>query len=69
MMMLYLDKVIDSNVPSLAAYFDIRKSFDSVPHHLLLQKHVNFGFCPDFIRLVSSNLDERSQCVKLNNIY
>ena len=71
-MILYLDKVyrnIDSNVPSLAAYFDVRKAFDSVPHHLLLQKLVKFGFCPDFIRLFSSYLDERSQCVKLNNTF
>ena len=71
-MILYLDEVyrnIDSNVPSLAAYFDVRKAFESVPHHLLLQKFVNFGFCPDFIRLFSSYLDERFQCLKLNNIY
>ena len=71
-MILYLDKVyrdIDSNVSSLAAYFDVRKAFDSVSHHLLLHKLVNFGFCQDFIRLFSSYLDERSQCVKLNNTY
>ena len=71
-MILYLDKVyrnIDSNVPSLAANFDVRKAFDSVPHHLLLQKLVKFGFCLDFIRLFSSYLDERSQCVKLNNTF
>ena len=40
-----------------------------MPHHLLLQKLVKFGFCPDFIRLFSSYLDERSQCVKLNKTY
>ena len=28
---------------------------------------MNFGFCPDFISLFSSYLDERSQCVKLKN--
>ena len=71
-MKLHVDKVyrnIDSNVPCLAAYFDVRKTFDSVSHNLLRQKIVNFGFCPHFIHLLSSYLDERSQGVKLNKTY
>ena len=67
-MILYLDKVyIDSNIPSLVAIFDVRKAFDSMPQHLILQKLVKFGFSWDFVCLFSSYLDERSQYVKPNN--
>ena len=71
-MMLYLDKVyrnIDSKVVPLAAYSDVGKAFDSVPHHLLLQKLGKFVFCPDFIRLFSSYLHKSSQSLKLNITY
>ena len=37
--------------------------------HLLLQTLVKFGCYPDFICLLSSYLDERSKCVKLNDTF
>ena len=69
-MIIYLDQVfhaLDNNIGSLAIYFDIRKAFDSVPHHLLLSKLECYGFNEDFMVLFDSYLCERSQCVKIND--
>ena len=66
----YLDifyKSQDNSPPALLIYFDIRKTFDTVPHHLLLAKHL--GFCPGFMVLFESYLSERLQCVKVNDTF
>ena len=69
-MIIYLDQVfhaLDNNIGSLAIYFDIKKAFDSVPHHLLLSKLECYGFNEDFLVLFDSYLCEGSQCVKIND--
>ena len=51
----YLDLVYssrDNNIPALSIHFDVRKEFDTVPHHLLLSKLENFGFDLGFPSLV-----------------
>ena len=66
----YLDIVYksqDNSSPALSFYFDIRKAFDTVPHHLLLSKHQVLGFCPGFLVLLESYLSDRLQCVKVND--
>ena len=70
-MIMYLDVVYssrDTNSSAVSIYFDIRKAFDSVPHHKLLSKLVNFGFDSDFLQLFHSYLTNRFQCVKINRI-
>ena len=57
--------ILDNNHPCLSIYFDIEKAFDSVPRRLLLTKLINFDF--DFNNLFTSYLDDRRQCVKLEN--
>ena len=66
----YLDLIyanLDNNLPCLSIYFDIQKSFDSVPHHLLLTKLCTLGFVFDCIILLTSYFIDRRQCVKLEN--
>ena len=68
----YLDIVYkspDISSPALSVYFDIRKAFDTVPHHLLLSKLQVLGFCPVFLLLFESYLSDRLQCVKVNEIF
>ena len=60
----YLDIVYksqDISSPALSVYFDIRKAFDTVPHHLLLSKLQVLGFCPGFLLLFESYLSDRLQ--------
>ena len=71
-MITYLDLVyrdMDSNIPTLSVYFDVRKAFDSVPHHLLLSKLKLFGFCPGFLKLMESYLSNRFQMVKVRDCF
>ena len=68
-MITYLDLVYssrDNNIPALSIYFDVRKAFDTVPHHLLLYKLENFGFDLGFLYLFSSYLLNRYQSVRIN---
>ena len=58
----------DSNIPSYAVYFDFRKAFDLVPHHLLLHKLADFGFVSDFLELFQSYLSSRFQQVSVNGV-
>ena len=58
----------DSNIPSYAVYFDFRKAFDLVPHHLLLHKLADFGFDSDFLELLQSYLSSRFQQVSVNGV-
>ena len=66
----YLDNLYnqkDINAFSYAIYFDFRKAFDLVPHHILLKKLANFSIDEDFLILFKSYLYPRSQRVSINS--
>ena len=57
----------DNSSPVLSVYFDIRKAFDTVPHHLLLSKLQVLSSRPGFMVLFESYLSNHLQCVKVND--
>ena len=68
----YLVKIYksqDNSSSPLSVYFDIRKAFDVVPHHLLLSQLQVLGFCPGFIAPLESYLSNCVQCIKVNDIF
>ena len=57
----------DNSSPALSVCFEIRKAFDTVPHHLLLSKPQVLSFRSGFMVLFESYLSNRLQCVKVND--
>ena len=61
---------LDKNFPCASVYFDIRKAFDSVPHHRLLKKKLAaFGFDEAFLHLFSDYLEDRHQIVRIGSCF
>ena len=48
-------------------HLDIRKAFDTVPHHKLLVKLQKFGISGNLLRWFQGYLANRSQCVSIDN--
>ena len=70
-LIIYLQAIynkVDTNTDCYALYLDFSKAFDSVSHETLLEKLRLFGIGGSLLRLLSSYLTNRVQCVKLNNI-
>ena len=44
------------------------KAFDTIDHHILLQKHENYDIRGNALKWVSSYLSERAQCVFLGDV-
>ena len=54
----------DNNNLASSIYFDVRKAFDTVPHHWLLSELENFGFDLGFLHVFNSYFLNRYQSVK-----
>ena len=50
-------------------YLDFSKAFDKVPHSILLHKLSLFGLGGNLLRLISSYLSNRVQCIKVCHSY
>ena len=59
----------DENFPCASVYFDIKKAFDSAPHHKLLTKLAAFGFDDAFLHLFSDYLEDRHQIVRRGSCF
>ena len=54
------------NAQNTAAIFlDLAKAFNSISHKVFLKKAESFNFSEPVVNLLSSFLEERSQCVKI----
>ena len=68
----FLDKVYllndSSAIDELTVFYvDFEKAFDKVPHDLLLLKIHKMGMSGTALKLIANYLDNRKQCVKINN--
>ena len=58
---------IDKNELTCGIFIDLTKAFDTVNHHILLQKMYNYGIRGNVYSLFKSYLSNRQQFVKVNN--
>ena len=57
---------IDNGVDICAVFFDLKKTFDTVPHRITIEKLKTFAFSPLLIRWICGYLTGRSQRVVVN---
>ena len=71
-LLLFLNELytsLDNGEISYCFYLDFSKAFDKVPHSTLLHKLSLFGIGGNLLRLISSYLSNRVQCVKVGHLY
>ena len=51
---------------SFSLFLDLKKTFDSVSHSILLRKHYHYGFRGPLFNLLQSYLTNRSICTKMD---
>ena len=61
-------KYLDNNHPVGAVFMDMSKSFDSLPHSLLISKLYAYGLSISACNLMASYLQDRKQRVKLGPV-
>ena len=49
-------------------FMDLSKAFVCIPHDLLIAKLDSYVLNRDLLKHINSNLDNRKQCVRINNI-
>ena len=59
---------LDNNYAVGAVLIDLPKAFDCIPHDLLIAKLAPYGFEEKTLLYIYSYLENRKQCVKINNI-
>ena len=64
----YIYKSLDQNYYVLGNYLDISKAFDTVSHHILLDKLHHYGICGTTHRWFQTYLSNRKQFVEINQV-
>ena len=65
----FVSNIINDGKMALCLCLDIRKAFDAIPHSILFKKLENAGIRGNYLDWFKSYLSNRSQKVKLNNIF
>ena len=60
---------LDKNKIVGVVLLDLSKTFDCIPHDLLIAKVGAYGFAKEAVLLIYSNLKNRKQYVSISNIY
>ena len=58
----------DKNLQIMVIYFDLCKAFDKVPHQRLIQRLKNIGLQHPLLTWINSFLQDRYQCVKVDEV-
>ena len=61
-------KNLDDNYIVGVVLMDLSKAFDCIPHDLLIAKLDSYGLDRHLLKYINSYLDNRKQCVRINNI-
>ena len=59
----------DNYLTAYCCYLDFSRAFDKVPHSILFDKLRKFGIGGGLLKLFSSYLSDRYQCVKVGDVY
>jgi len=62
----FIYKTLDESKKCATVYLDLAKAFDTVDHNILLLKLNKIGLRNEALQLFSSYLNNRKQCVKIN---
>ena len=71
-LLVFLDEIYhshDNDLTAYCCYLDFSRAFDKVPHSILLDKLRKFGIGGGLLKLFSSYLSDRYQCVKVGDVY
>ena len=60
-------QAFNENDHTIGIFIDLSKPFDTVDHHLLLQKLELYGFKNNNLKLFQSYLSDRKQFIKFSN--
>ena len=63
-----ISQEIDNKKYSVELFLDLSKAFDTIDHHILLQKLANYDIRGNTLNWLSSYLSERTECVSLGAI-
>ena len=61
-------KYLDDDYITEGVLMDLSKAFDCLPRDLLIAKLDNYGLDRNLLKCINSYLDNREQCVRVNNI-
>ena len=63
-----ISQEIDNYKSSIGLFLDLSKAFNTIDHHILLQKLENYDIRGNALKCVSSYLSERAQCVFVGDV-
>ena len=63
-----MEERLDNNIVVEGVFMDLSKVFDCISHDLVIAKFTTYGFDNYLVHYLYSCLDNRKQCVGINNL-